>query len=101
MFNWILKQILGSKNQRELKRLMPIVRRVNELDEQFKALSDDELRAKTRGWKERLAPVDDPAEREAILNEILPEAARAGSAARLGPSATRKSPGTWSISTCS
>ncbi len=74
MFNWILKQILGSKNQRELKRLMPVVRRINELDEQFKSLSDDELRAKTRGWKERLAPVDDFAEREAILSEILPEA---------------------------
>ena len=74
MFNWILKQILGSKNQRELKRLMPIVRRINELDEQFKSLSDDELRLKTRGWKERLVPVIEPAEREAILNEILPEA---------------------------
>ncbi len=74
MFNWILKQILGSKNQRELKRLMPIVRRINELDEQFKSLSDDDLRAKTRGWKERLAPVEEPAEREAILTEILPEA---------------------------
>ncbi len=74
MFNWILKQILGSKNQRELKRLMPIVRRINELDEQFKSLSDDELRTKTRDWKERLAPVDDLTEREAILNEILPEA---------------------------
>ena len=56
MFNWILKQIFGSKNQRELKRMMPIVRRINEFDEQFKSLSDDELRAKTRAWKERLAP---------------------------------------------
>ena len=74
MFNWILKQILGSKNQRELKRLAPIVRRINELDEQFKSLSDDDLRAKTFAWKQRLAPVDDFAEREAILNEILPEA---------------------------
>ena len=74
MFNWILKQILGSKNQRELKRMAPIVRRINELDEQFKSLSDNDLRAKTSAWKERLAPMDDPAEREAILNEILPDA---------------------------
>jgi preprotein translocase subunit SecA len=74
MFNWILKQILGSKNQRELKRLLPIVRRINELDEEFKSLSDDELRAKTAAWKARLAPVDDPAERAVILNEILPDA---------------------------
>ena len=74
MFNWILKQILGSKNQRELKRMMPIVRRINELDEQFKSLSDDDLRAKTKSWQERLAPVDDFQERERILNEILPDA---------------------------
>ena len=74
MFNWILKQILGSKNQRELKRMAPIVRRINELDEQFKALSDDDLRAKTLAWQELLRPLDDPAEREAVLHEILPEA---------------------------
>ena len=74
MFNWILKQILGSKNQRELRRMAPIIRRINEFDQQFNALPDDDLRAKTFAWKERLAPVDDPAEREKILNEILPEA---------------------------
>ena len=43
MVAWILKKFLGSKNQRELKRMMPTVRRINELDEQFKSLSDDEL----------------------------------------------------------
>ncbi len=74
IFDWIFKRILGSRNQRELKRLLPIVRRINEFDEQFKTLSDDELRAKTRAWQQRLAPVDDFAERAAILNEILPEA---------------------------
>ena len=74
MFNWILKQILGSKNQRELKRMMPVVRRINELDEQFRSLSDHDLRAKTKAWQERLAPVDDFQERERILSEILPDA---------------------------
>jgi preprotein translocase subunit SecA len=56
MVGWILKKILGSKNQRELKRLMPIVRRVNEFDEQFKSLSDGDLRAKTAAWKEGAVP---------------------------------------------
>jgi preprotein translocase subunit SecA len=56
MVGWILKKILGSKNQRELKRLMPIVRRINEFDEQFKSLSDDELRRK-RGWKEEISKI--------------------------------------------
>ena len=74
MFNWILRQILGSKNQRELKRMMPIVRRINELDEQFKTLSDEELRAKTKSWQERLAPIEDFQERERVLKEILPDA---------------------------
>ena len=31
MVSWILKKILGSKNQREIKRLQPIVRTINEL----------------------------------------------------------------------
>jgi preprotein translocase subunit SecA len=62
MVGWILKKILGSKNQRELKRLMPTVRRINEFDEQFKSLSDDELRAKLRGeWKEEFSKIPGPA----------------------------------------
>src|SRR4051795_5050626 len=73
MVGWILKKILGSKNTRELKRLAPVIRRINEYDEQFKSLSDDELRAKTAAWKQELAetPVADQWRR---LDEILPEA---------------------------
>ncbi len=74
MVSWILKKILGSKNQRELRRLMPIVRRVNEFDEQFKNLSDDELRAKTTAWKEEIAELPDLQEQWRKLDEILPEA---------------------------
>ena len=62
MVNWILKKIFGSKNQRELRRLGPNVRRINEFDEQFKALSDDDLRAKTAAWKEELSKISDPEE---------------------------------------
>jgi preprotein translocase subunit SecA len=74
MVAWILKKILGSKNQRELKRLMPIVRRTNELDEQFKTLSDDELRAKTAAWKQEISKLPDIQEQWKKLDEILPEA---------------------------
>ncbi len=74
MVGWILKKILGSKNQREIKRLMPTVRRINELDEQLKALSDDELRAKTAQWKAELTAIEDVEERWRKLDEILPEA---------------------------
>ena len=74
MVNWILKKIFGSKNQRELRRLGPNVRRINEFDEQFKALSDDDLRAKTAAWKEELSKISDPEEQWRRLNDILPEA---------------------------
>jgi preprotein translocase subunit SecA len=74
MVGWILKKILGSKNQREIKRLMPTVRRINELDEQFKALSDDELRAKTAAWQAELAAIPELQDQWAKLDEILPEA---------------------------
>ncbi len=74
MVGWILKKILGSRNTRELKRLTPTVRRINEFDEQFKSLSDDELRAKTAAWKEELAKIPDIEEQWKRLDEILAEA---------------------------
>ena len=74
MVGWILKKILGSKNQREIKRLLPTVRRINEFDEQFKSLSDDELRAKTAAWQAELAAIPELADQWAKLDEILPEA---------------------------
>src|SRR5947209_3036188 len=74
MVGWILKKILGSKNQRELRRLMPIVRRMNEFDEQFKSLSDEELRAKTAAWKDELSKIPQTDDQWRRLDEILPEA---------------------------
>jgi preprotein translocase subunit SecA len=74
MVGWVLKKFLGSKNQREIKRLMPTVRRINELDEQFKSLSDDALRAKTAAWKAEFAAITDLEEQWKKLDEILPEA---------------------------
>src|SRR3954466_4841872 len=74
MVGWVLKKVLGSKNQRELKRMMPLVRRINELDEQFKVLSDDELRAKTTQWREERLGLADIEEQWKKLDEILPEA---------------------------
>src|SRR5947209_9513262 len=74
MVGWILKKILGSKNQRELRRLAPIIHRINELDEQFKSLSDDELRAKTAQWQAEFKAIDDLGEQWNKLDQILPEA---------------------------
>ena len=74
MFNWILKKIIGSKNQREVRGLQPTVRRINEIEAGLKELPDEAMRAKTLEWKDRLAKIEDPAALAAALNEILPEA---------------------------
>jgi preprotein translocase subunit SecA len=83
MANLVLKAILGSKNQREVRRLKPLVARINELEQQYQKLSDDEVRAKSLGWKSDLVNVDDPEELSRRLNDLLPEAfALAKNAAR-------------------
>ena len=43
--NWILKKILGSKNERDLKKMRPLVEKINAFDEEYKALSDEQLQA--------------------------------------------------------
>ena len=52
--NWILKKIIGSKNERDLKKMRPLVERINALDEEYKALTDDQLKAKTVEFQGRL-----------------------------------------------
>ena len=74
MFNWIIKKIIGSKNQREVRRLQPVVRQINEIENGLQALTDDALRAKTAAWKERLAKIEDRDLLAAELEAILPEA---------------------------
>ena len=63
----ILQKLFGSKNQRELKKMQPIVDRINQLEPAMKALSDAELKAKTAEFKQQLA-------NGATVDDILPEA---------------------------
>ncbi|MGH7406523.1 MAG: preprotein translocase subunit SecA, partial [Candidatus Methylomirabilales bacterium] len=67
MLQKILSKIVGTKNERELKRLTPRVAEINALEPAMRALSDAELRARTPGLKERLA-------RGTPLDDLLPEA---------------------------
>jgi preprotein translocase subunit SecA len=67
LWNTVISKVIPSKNERELRRLEPLVVRVNELEPELQQLSDAALRAKTAEFKERL-------ERGATLDEILPEA---------------------------
>ncbi len=63
----LLKLIFGTKNQRDIKKLMPIVHKVNAFEEQYQKLSDDELKAKTEEFRGRLKGGE-------TLDDILPEA---------------------------
>jgi preprotein translocase subunit SecA len=74
MVSWILRKVLGSKNQREVRRIRPTVDKINRLDEEYQALSEEQLREKTVQWKKEFAGIDDPDELALRLNGILPEA---------------------------
>ncbi|MBO9339469.1 MAG: preprotein translocase subunit SecA, partial [Chloroflexus sp.] len=62
-----LRRLLGDSNEKELRRLQPIVDEINRLAPAFAALSDAELRAKTDEFRKRLADGE-------TLDDILPEA---------------------------
>jgi preprotein translocase subunit SecA len=64
---WILKKVLGTKNQRDIRKLKPIVDRINALEIEYQALSDEALRAKTDAFKARVKAGE-------TLDDILCEA---------------------------
>src|SRR6266487_4247524 len=74
MIGYIVRKIIGSKNDREVKRLRPIVARINEIEVSLQPLPADALREKTAAWKQRLSEIQDKEELAAALNEILPDA---------------------------
>jgi preprotein translocase subunit SecA len=67
MVNYVLKKILGTKNEREIKKLRPLVGRVGELEPRMKALRDEDFPRLTAGWKEQVQTKGRP------LDELLPE----------------------------
>ena len=50
----LIRKVLGTKNDREVKRYRAVVQGINQLEDQIKALTDDQLRAKTQEFKERV-----------------------------------------------
>src|ERR1043165_5721065 len=67
MLDTLLAKVVGTQNERELKRLRPVVASVNALEPTVKALSDDQLRAKTAEFKQRVANGE-------TLDELMPDA---------------------------
>src|SRR5690349_19772786 len=74
MIGFIVKKFIGSKNEREVKRLRPLVAKINELEAELQKVSDDALRQKTAAWKEELSKITDNDALKKRLQEILPEA---------------------------
>ena len=63
----LFDKLFGTRSQREIKRIQPLVDKVLSLEAEYKALSDDALKAKTPEFKERLAKGE-------TLDDLLPEA---------------------------
>ncbi|MCL5098384.1 MAG: preprotein translocase subunit SecA [Candidatus Omnitrophica bacterium] len=74
MLGYIFKRIVGSKNDREVKRLRAKVTEINAIEAQLQALPEEALRQKTADWKARLSSIQNDAEMAKALNEIMPEA---------------------------
>jgi preprotein translocase subunit SecA len=89
LLNNLLAKVFGTSNERAVKRLLPVIAQINALEETIHALSDDELRAKTGEFRQRIAEsvaaekidATDPdaadatrAAEKRALDEILPEA---------------------------
>ncbi len=67
MISSLLTKVFGSKNERELKKIQPVVDQVKALEPSIQSLSDAELKAQTQRFKERMGNGE-------LLEDILPEA---------------------------
>src|SRR3954462_8041952 len=74
MIGFIVKKFIGSKNDREVRRLRPMVTKINEFEAELQKGSAGVLRQKTAAWKEELSKIEDKDELARRLEEILPEA---------------------------
>src|SRR5438874_6840511 len=79
MIDRVLTAIFGSKHERDVKRILPIVADINALEPEISSLTDDQLRERTQQFRERLKPVVeavDGAKREVPRDETAIAAAQ-------------------------
>src|SRR5438093_249502 len=74
MIGFLIKKIVGSKNDREVRKLRPLVAQINEIEATLQSKPEEHLREKTAEWKARCAAIQDKDELRTVLDEILPEA---------------------------
>lgn len=70
----MLKTLLGDPNARKLKKYQPYIQEIKLLDEDIQKLSDEQLKAKTVEFKQRLDKATTERDRTDLLDELLPEA---------------------------
>jgi preprotein translocase subunit SecA len=70
-----MAKVFGTSNEREVKRIMPLVERINALEPETKPLTDEQLRARTDEFRKRIHdrvdPIEDADEKAAALKEVL------------------------------
>jgi preprotein translocase subunit SecA len=59
MIKWILQKIVGNKNQREIRRIRPLVTRINEIEEALQREPEEKIRQLTQKWRDHLARYHD------------------------------------------
>ncbi len=74
MIGYIFRKIIGSKNEREVKRLGPLVAKINAIEAELQKQPDEVLRQKTTAWKQELSGITDNEALAARLKEVLPDA---------------------------
>ena len=74
MLGFLLKKIIGTRTERELKKLRPMVARINQFEASYQALPLEALKQKTAEWKAKLSAIQDDKELASALDEALPEA---------------------------
>ncbi len=74
MIHFLIRKIAGSNNERQVKKMRPLVSKINEIEASLQSLPDEALHQKTAAWKAELSQIQDDKELALRLNEILPEA---------------------------
>ncbi|WP_457567382.1 preprotein translocase subunit SecA [Desulfurobacterium sp.] len=74
MIDIVLTKLFGSKNERAVKKLKPLVEKINALEPEFEKKSREELQSLTAKWKEELSKIKDAKEQFKYMDKILPEA---------------------------
>ena len=70
MLGSVAKKLFGSRNDRLVKSYSKIVKQINGLEEQYKGLTDDQLKAKTAEFRERLAKGDYVYRQNVVTNSL-------------------------------